>query len=40
MKKLALVLLAAGCGTTTSPSTEPPDSWGVPISGGNVLVAR
>jgi mono/diheme cytochrome c family protein len=40
MKKLALVALAAGCGTSTNPSPDPPDSWGVPISGGNVIVAR
>jgi hypothetical protein len=34
---LAFALFAAACGTTTKPSSDPLPSWGVPISGGNVL---
>ena len=34
---LALALFAAACGTTTKPNDQPLPSWGVPISGGNVL---
>ena len=34
---LAFALFAAACGTSTKPSTDPLPSWGVPISGGNVL---
>ena len=34
---LAFALFAAACSTTTKPSDEPLPSWGVPISGGNVL---
>ncbi|MEO8842641.1 MAG: cytochrome c [Kofleriaceae bacterium] len=30
-------LFAAACGTTAKPSDQPLPSWGVPISGGNVL---
>jgi len=34
---LAIALFAAACGTTTKPSTDPPATWGVPISGGTIL---
>jgi hypothetical protein len=34
---LAFALFAAACGTTTKPSSDPLPSWGVPVSGGNVL---
>jgi hypothetical protein len=38
MKRIAIVLFAVGCGTSgTAPGDDPP-SWGVPISGGNLLV--
>jgi Cytochrome c len=34
---LAFALFAAACSTTTKPSSDPLPSWGVPITGGNVL---
>jgi len=42
MIKTALLLVTAiGCSTTEEdPSETPPPSWGVPISGGNLLVTR
>jgi mono/diheme cytochrome c family protein len=39
VKKL-LVLLAACSSTITSPSPNPPPPWGVPISGGNLIVSH
>lgn len=41
MKRIALVLLAA-CSTTNpeKPSPNPPPTWGVPISGGTLLISR
>ncbi|MBV8756485.1 MAG: cytochrome-c peroxidase [Deltaproteobacteria bacterium] len=39
MNKLSLLLLAA-CSSSTPPSPNPPPPWGVPISGGNMIVAR
>ena len=41
--KLAALLLLAACsieGAAHDPPTTPPASWGVPISGGNLLVTR
>lgn len=42
--KRVLVLLLASCSVdgsqTTSPPTTPPPPWGVPISGGNLIVTR
>jgi hypothetical protein len=37
---LSLVAAAVGCGQTELPSPNPPPSWGVPISGGTMLVTR
>ena len=34
---LAFALFAAACGATTKPADQPPPTWGVPISGGNVI---
>lgn len=39
MKKLSLLLLAA-CSSPTPPAANPPAPWGVPISGGNMIIAR
>lgn len=38
MRKLVFVLVA-GC-SSTPPSPNPPPSWGVPISGGNMIIAH
>lgn len=40
MKKLLLLSLAACQSITTTPSPNPPPPWGVPISGGNMIVAH
>src|SRR5262245_3010143 len=41
MTKTALLLVTAiGCTPGDEPSENPPPSWGVPISGGNLLVTR
>ena len=40
MKKLSLLLLAACSSTATPPSPNPPPPWGVPISGGNMIIAH
>ncbi|HUS27514.1 MAG TPA: c-type cytochrome [Kofleriaceae bacterium] len=41
MKRLAVVLLASCTGSVGElPSPTPPPTWGVPISGGNLLVTR
>ena len=39
-KLIGLALLAAACGTTTKPATDPPPSWGVPITGGTILATK
>lgn len=39
MRKLLFVLLVAGC-SSQNPSPNPPPSWGVPITGGTMLVTR
>ena len=36
-KLVGLALFAAACGTTTKPASDPPPSWGVPITGGTIL---
>src|SRR5262245_40771617 len=43
MKRLLpALLLSAACSDppTTEPSTTPPPSWGVPVSGGNLLISN
>src|SRR5688572_21892596 len=41
MIKTALLLVTAiGCTPGEDPSENPPPSWGVPISGGNLYVTR
>ncbi len=41
MKRLAFVVVAAACGSTREPpGPNPPPPWGVPISGGTMLVSR
>lgn len=41
MKKLLLLSSLAACQSlTTTPSPNPPPPWGVPISGGNMIVAH
>src|SRR4051812_12170708 len=39
-KLIGLPLFAAACGTTTKPATDPPPSWGVPITGGTILATH
>lgn len=39
-KLVGLALFAAACGTTTKPATDPPPSWGVPITGGTILATH
>ena len=33
-------LVVAGCSQSTLPPSNPPPSWGVPVSGGNMLVTK
>jgi hypothetical protein len=44
MTKLAFpafgALFAAACGTSTKPATDPPPTWGVPITGGTILATK
>lgn len=44
MKRLAILAIATGCTVgddpPTKPAAEPPSPWGVPISGGTMLVTR
>ncbi len=42
MKRAALLLVASACGGKTRdlPAANPPPPWGVPISGGTMLVTR
>jgi hypothetical protein len=40
MKKLILFAACFGCGSSQNPSSTPPPSWGVPISGGTMLVTK
>src|SRR5690242_14896397 len=41
MKRSGLLIALVACsGSTESPSTTPPPPWGVPISGGTMLVTR
>jgi hypothetical protein len=39
MKKLVYILAAFGC-SSQAPSSTPPPSWGVPITGGTMLVTK
>ncbi|MEP6862817.1 MAG: cytochrome-c peroxidase [Deltaproteobacteria bacterium] len=39
-KLIGLALFAAACGTTTKPATDPPPTWGVPITGGTILATH
>jgi hypothetical protein len=39
-KLIGLALFAAACGTTTKPATDPPPTWGVPITGGTILATK
>src|SRR5690348_6482592 len=39
MKKLLFALVLVGC-SQQNPSPNPPPSWGVPISGGTMLVTK
>src|SRR5215208_1223411 len=40
MKTALLLVTAIGCTPGEEPSENPPPSWGVPISGGNLYVTR
>jgi len=40
VKKILFALVIAGCGSSQGPSTTPPPSWGVPVSGGTMLVSK
>jgi DNA-binding beta-propeller fold protein YncE len=40
VKRLSLVLLALGACARETPASDPPPPWGVPISGGTMLVTR
>ena len=39
-KLVAIALFAAACGTTTKPASDPPPTWGVPITGGTILATK
>jgi len=39
-KLIGLALFAAACGTTTKPASDPPPTWGVPITGGTILATH
>jgi hypothetical protein len=40
MKKLVILAAAVGCSSSQNPSPNPPPPWGVPISGGTMLVTQ
>ena len=40
MKKLLALSLLAACSSGEPPSPNPPPPWGVPISGGNMIIAH